>query len=92
MDGNLYQMELLAELEQEGDLLCRVQIPCHLRNTHPLSKLDEALFMRETYTSQMLYSGRVKMFMDGVMDSYTALMVAPYPDRPDTSGGGGVHR
>ena len=86
MDGNLYQMELLAELEQEGTLLCRVQIPCHPRNTHPLSKLDEALFMRETYTSQMLYSGRVKMFMDGVMDSYTALMVDPYPDRPDTSG------
>ncbi|MAV47298.1 MAG: amidohydrolase [Alphaproteobacteria bacterium TMED89] len=86
MDGNLYQMALLAELEQEGDLLCRVQVPCHLRNTHPLSKLDEALYMRETYTSSMLYSGRVKMFMDGVMDSYTALMVEPYPDRPDTRG------
>ena len=86
MDGNLYQMELLHELEQEGDLLCRVQIPCHLRNTHPLSKLDEALLMRERYTSAMLYSGRVKMFMDGVIDSYTALMVEPYPDRPDTHG------
>ncbi|MGA0234056.1 MAG: amidohydrolase [Alphaproteobacteria bacterium] len=86
MDGNLYQMELLAELEQEGDLLCRVQIPCHLRNTHPLSKLEEALYMQERYRSQMLYSGRVKMFMDGVMDSYTALMVEPYPDRPDTCG------
>lgn len=88
MDGNLYQMELLSELEADGTLLARVQIPCHLRNTHTLSKLDEALFMRERYTSDMLYSGRVKMFMDGVIDSYTALMVEPYPDRPDTSGVG----
>jgi predicted amidohydrolase YtcJ len=86
MDGNLYQMELLHELELEGALTCRVQVPCHLRNTHPLSKLEEAEEMRRRYTSDMLYSGRVKMFMDGVIDSYTALMVAPYPDRPDTFG------
>jgi len=86
MDGNLYQMELLHELEQEDNLLCRVQVPCHLRNTHPLSKLDEALEMQRLYHSDMLYSGRVKMFMDGVIESYTALMVEPYPDRPETYG------
>lgn len=86
MDGNLYQMELLHELEQDGALTARVQVPCHLRNTHPLSKLDEALEMQRRFHSDMLYSGRVKMFMDGVIDSYTALMVDPYPDRPDTHG------
>ena len=62
-----------------------MQIPYHLRNTHPLSKLDEALLMRERYTSAMLYSGR-GMFMDELIDGYTALMVEPYPDRPDTHG------
>ncbi len=86
MDGNFYQMELLSELEAEGSLLCRVQIPVHLRNTHPLSKLDEALEMQRRYGSSMLYCGRVKFFMDGVVDSHTALMVEPYPDRPDTYG------
>jgi predicted amidohydrolase YtcJ len=86
MDGNFYQMELLHDLEQSGDLTARVQVPCHLRNTHPLSKLEEALEMQRRYHSDMLYSGRVKMFMDGVIDSYTALMVGPYPDRPETRG------
>jgi len=86
MDGNFYQMELLHDLEQSGALTARVQVPCHLRNTHPLSKLEEALEMQRKYRSGMLYSGRVKMFMDGVIDSYTALMVEPYPDRPDTFG------
>jgi predicted amidohydrolase YtcJ len=86
MDGNFYQMQLLHELELEGALTARVQVPCHLRNTHPLSKLREAVEMRRIYRTEMLYSGRVKMFMDGVIDSYTALMVEPYPDRPDTRG------
>ncbi len=81
MDGNLYQMSLLYELEQAGELTARVQVPCHLRNTHPLSKLDEAVEMQNLYGSDMLGCGRVKMFMDGVIDSYTALMVDPYPDR-----------
>ena len=86
MDGNLYQMELLNEIERENKLSCRVQVPCHFRNTHPLSKLDEAMEMQNLYNSEKLYSRRVKMFMDGVIDSYTALMVEPYPDRPETSG------
>ena len=86
MDGNFYQMELLHEIEKERKLTCRIQVPCHFRNTHNLSKLDEALEMREIYKSSKLYSGRVKMFMDGVIDSYTALMVEPYPDRPNTFG------
>ena len=86
MDGNLYQMELLNEIEKENCLTCRVQVPCHFRNTHPLTKLKEAFEMQKLYNSSKLYSGRVKMFMDGVIDSYTALMVEPYPDRPDTFG------
>jgi len=86
MDGNLYQMELLNEIERENNLSCRVQVPCHFRNTHSLSKLNEAMEMQNLYNSDKLYSGRVKMFMDGVIDSYTALMVEPYPDRPDTYG------
>ena len=86
MDGNIYQMELLQELERDGTLLCRVQVPVHLRNTHELSKLGEAKVMQDRFGSDMLSCGRVKMFMDGVIDSYTALMVEPYPDRPDTFG------
>ncbi|UWQ29294.1 amidohydrolase [Leisingera sp. M523] len=79
MDGNFYQLELLAELEAEGKLLCRTEVPLHLKHTDPLERLEEAAQMRSTYTSDMLWSGRVKMFIDGVIENRTAFMLQPYP-------------
>ena len=86
MDGNRYQLELLSELEAEGRLLCRVQVPFHLKPWHPLERLDEAAAWAREFASDRLWSGRVKMFMDGVMESYTAFMLRPYPGRPGTRG------
>ncbi len=86
MDGNYYQLELLSELEAEGNLPVRVQVPMHLKNFDPLDRLQEADDMRRRFCSDMVWSGRVKMFMDGVLDSYTALMLNPYPSKPDSIG------
>ena len=86
MDGNFYQLELLSELEAEGRLPMRVQVPMHLKNFDPLDRLAEADEMRRRFTSDKVYSGRVKMFMDGVLDSYTAFMLAPYPGKPSSIG------
>lgn len=82
MDGNFYQLELLAELEAAGDMVCRTQVPFHLKPHHPLDRLVEADEMRRRWHSDRLWSGRVKMFMDGVMESRTGFMLAPYPDTP----------
>jgi len=88
MDGNLYQLQLLAEIERrDGFLPCRVQIPFHLKNFMPLSELDRASAMHEQYSSDFLSSGLVKMFYDGVLDSWTAVMVEPYANKPDSTGG-----
>jgi hypothetical protein len=87
MDGNLYQLELLAEIEKrDGFLPCRVQVPFHLKNFMPLSMLEKASKMAETYDSNFLSSGLVKMFYDGVLDSWTAVMVEPYANKPDSRG------
>jgi len=86
MDGNLYQLELLEALETEGRLLCRTQIPFHLKNHHPLDRLEQAAELARGWQGASLWSGRVKMFMDGVIESHTAFMLRPYPDRPDTAG------
>jgi predicted amidohydrolase YtcJ len=48
--------------------------------------LEKASMMAERYNSDWLRSGFVKMFMDGVLDSWTAVMVEPYADRPDWVG------
>ncbi len=79
MDGNFYQLELLAELEAEGRLLCRTEVPMHLKHTDNTDRLSEAAEMRRAYSGDNVWCGRVKMFMDGVVDSRTAFMLQPYP-------------
>lgn len=86
MDGNLYQLELLAEIEAEDGLSCRVQVPFHYKNFMTLDMLDKASMMAERYASEWLSSGMVKVFYDGVLDSWTAVMIEPYADRPDWVG------
>ncbi|WP_322867949.1 amidohydrolase [Aquicoccus sp. G2-2] len=86
MDGNRYQLDLLSEIESNGDLLCRTEIPFHLTPQKPVSSLEEASALAEEFNTDRLSAGRVKMFMDGVIDSATAVMVADYADRPGWRG------
>lgn len=86
MDGNLYQLELLAGLEAEGRLLCRTKIPFHFKNFMTLDMLEKASRMATAYNSEWLSSGMVKVFYDGVLDSWTAVMVDDYADRPGWRG------
>ncbi|MER9360779.1 amidohydrolase [Mesorhizobium sp. M0500] len=86
MDGNLYQLELLAGLEQEGRLLCRTKIPFHFKNFMTLDRLEKASRMASAYRSEWLSSGMVKMFCDGVLEGWTAVMVDDYADRPGWRG------
>lgn len=86
MDGNRYLLDLLAELEAEGALTARVRVPFHLTAEMPLSELDRATAMQRAFTGPKLTSGIVKMFLDGVIESGTAAMLAPYANRPGHCG------
>ena len=86
MDGNLYTLELLEELQKRGQLTARVRVPFHFKNFMDLAVLDKAAAMAKRYRSPMLSSGFVKLFMDGVVDSGTAVMVDDYADRPGWRG------
>lgn len=79
MDGNFYQLELLSEMERDGTLLCRTEVPFHYKSPDPLDRFSEAQDMRQRFNSDMVWCNRVKMFMDGVVESGTALMLRPYP-------------
>ena len=85
MDGNFYQLELLSELEDDGRLLCRTEVPMHLKHTDSVDRLTEAVEMRAKYSGDNVWCGRVKMFMDGVIDSRTAYMLQPYPGTDERS-------
>jgi predicted amidohydrolase YtcJ len=89
MDGNLYQLELLAAIEKrDGCLPCRVVIPFHFKNFMSLDMLDKASDLARRFTGDWLSSGVVKLFYDGVLDSWTAVMVEPYADKPGDRGEG----
>jgi len=90
MDGNRYQLELLSELDAEGRLPCRCEVPFHLKGTDPVSRLtDEAVQMRADYPEGKVRCNRVKMFIDGVIESGTALMLEPYPGDMGANGNTG---
>jgi hypothetical protein len=79
MDGNWYQLELLKALQDNNELIARIEVPFHHKNFFETSRVDEAVEMRAQYQGDMLHSGRVKIFMDGVLESMTALMLDDYP-------------
>lgn len=86
MDGNRYQLDLLTELDKRGKLICRVEVPFHLTPDKPVSSLEEASAMSRDYATDKIKSKRVKMFMDGVIDGGTAVMVEDYADQPGWRG------
>ena len=86
MDGNWYQLELLQSLLDRGELHARVEVPFHHKNYFEVARVDEAVAMREKYQGGMLHSGRVKIFMDGVLETTTALMLDDYPGFPGNTG------
>jgi predicted amidohydrolase YtcJ len=81
MDGNIYTMQLLHALERHGDLTCRAKVPFHLKPFMGVAALERARLMTLGYNSPLLKSGMVKMFMDGVLDSGTAVVLDDYPDQ-----------
>lgn len=86
MDGNRYQLELLAALEAEGDLICRARFPQFYASGDIADWMDRAAALHADFSSEFLRAGAVKMFMDGVLDSHTAFMSEDYEDRPGWQG------
>ena len=86
MDGNVYTLELLEELHRRGELTARVRVPFHFKNFMDIAMLEKASRMAARYGSDMLSSGFVKLFVDGVTDSGTAVLLDDYADRPGWKG------
>ncbi len=81
MDGNRHLLDLLRDVEKQGGLLARTSAPFHLTREMPLSELERASAMTRDFTGETLTCGRVKIFIDGVIESGTAAMLSDYADR-----------
>nr|WP_299497757.1 amidohydrolase [uncultured Rhizobium sp.] len=87
MDGSLYQLEMLQEIEDTEGLPVRVRMPYHMKNFMPLSDLaDKAALWRARFNSDKLRCNFVKMFVDGVTEGETAVFVDDYSHKPGWKG------
>lgn len=81
MDGNLYQADLLEEMAEAGELPIRVSLAMTLTAAQSESHRRALMDRAETSPRGNLRFGRVKMFMDGVFDTWTAFRTDDYPGR-----------
>lgn len=87
MDGNLYQLEILEEIENTSDLPVRVRMPYHMKNFMPLSDLSEkAAAWRDRFHTDRLRCDFVKMFIDGVTEGESAVFLEDYAHKPGWKG------
>ena len=87
MDGSLYQLEMLDEIERTVGLPVRVRMPFHMKNFMPLSDLQtKAAAWRDRFNTDRLRCDFVKIFMDGVTESGTAVFIDDYAHQPGWKG------
>jgi predicted amidohydrolase YtcJ len=82
----LETVALYAQLEKEGRLPQRLQIALFHRRGTTDAELDKFEAARKQYASDWFRVAAVKLYIDDVIEPHTAAMLAPYADRPDTSG------
>jgi predicted amidohydrolase YtcJ len=83
-----HEEELLAyqALERDGDLHMRVQASLLCEPDKGLDQIDHLLHLRESFQSALLTPRTAKIFVDGVIEGRTALLLEPYADMPGYRG------
>jgi predicted amidohydrolase YtcJ len=85
--GDGEQVELFDELRRNGQLTVRFYMALFA----PVPELtpaflDKAEKLRRTHNDDWISGGAIKFYTDGVIESHTAAMLAPYSDDPKLSG------
>ncbi len=85
--GDLQNVDLYEQLRQSGDLTLRMYLAYRLdppNVTH--EQMQEIAELQRRYHDDWIAAGSAKFFLDGVIETHTAAMLAPYSDDPSQSG------
>jgi hypothetical protein len=86
-EGDISEIDLLNQLRKSGELTVRFYIAYRMDPPAVTdAQLNQVERMRENYHDDWIAAGVVKFFLDGVIETHTAAMLAPYSDDPSTSG------
>ena len=85
--GDFEYLDLYDELRKHGELTLRFYVSYFLDppglTPESTAKIESA---RKQYNDDWISGGAVKTMLDGVIESHTAAMLAPYTDDPTLSG------
>ncbi|HEY5730683.1 MAG TPA: amidohydrolase, partial [Anaerolineales bacterium] len=85
MNGDLADLRVYQRSEARGEMLLRVYVPFLVHPEMKPNALSEAVEMQNASTNKVR-GGLVKFFMDGVIESYTGLLLDDYEGRPGYRG------
>ena len=80
MDGSEAQLALYQGFAERSDLSLRVYLPLSITPGMDPARIDAWAALAGELRGPLLRAGCVKMFMDGVVESKTAYLLAPYAD------------
>lgn len=78
--GSPEDVELYKELLDKGELTLRVSVAQTMRPGITQPQMDAIGELAKKYNGPMLRVGSVKIVVDGVIETHTAAMLAPYAD------------
>lgn len=84
--GDEEELSLYEELAAEGSLSVRASIAISVAPAAARTRVDEVAALRARRLPSLLRVGAVKLMIDGVIESHTAAMLAPYSDDPNAIG------
>lgn len=85
--GSPADLELFDRLRKRGELTLRVYYALAAGATLTGEELDALEDVRARFADDpVLKTGAIKLLADGVIESHTAAMLAPYANRPTTGG------
>lgn len=79
-------LETYAALDTQGELNLRIVTALLWDSEQTEEQIPTLLEQRERYTSGNVRATSIKIFIDGVMENYTAVMLEPYLVESGTSG------
>jgi predicted amidohydrolase YtcJ len=82
-DGDAEEIGLFDEVRRAGDLKLRVYMAMSVDSPFKDADADRLDQMRAKFADDpVLRTGAAKLFIDGVIEAHTAVMLAPYANRP----------
>lgn len=84
--GSFSELEIWDDLLKRGKLRLRTSFAFSVGPETAQAEIDKIAAASKRYDSPMLRVKAVKIMVDGVIESYTAAMLAPYANKPETSG------